>query len=115
VVDVLRNALRPFAERTQIAFVYGSMASSEERSTSDVDLMVIGSVRLAELAASLGRLEPQLGRSINPTIYTPTEFAKKLKTGNNFLKTVAAGKKLFIFGKQDDLADIVGERARQAP
>ena len=115
LVDVLRNALKAFAPRIRIAFVYGSMASSEERSSSDVDLMIIGSVRLAEAAAALRGLEAQLGRSINPTVYTPTEFAKKLETGNNFLKTVAAGKKLLIFGKEDDLADIVGERADQAP
>jgi predicted nucleotidyltransferase len=98
-----------------IAFVYGSMASSEERSSSDVDLMIIGSLRLADVAAALRELEPQVGRSINPTVYSPTEFAKKLKTSNNFLKTVLAGKELFIFGNEDDLGDVGNERARQAP
>lgn len=70
LVDVLRNALKPFASRIRIAFVYGSMASSEERSTSDVDLMIISSFRLAEASAPLRGLEAQLGRSINPTVYT---------------------------------------------
>jgi len=115
LVDILRKALQPFAPRMPIAFVYGSIASSEERSSSDVDLMIIGSVRLADVAAALRELEPQVGRSINPTVYSPTEFAKKLKTGNNFLKTVIAGKKLFIFGNGDDLGDVGSERARQAP
>jgi DNA-binding transcriptional ArsR family regulator len=115
LVDILRNALKPFAPRMPIAFVYGSMASSEERSSSDVDLMIIGSLRLADVAAALRELEPQVGRSINPTVYSPTEFAKKLKTSNNFLKTVLAGKELFIFGNEDDLGDVGNERARQAP
>jgi predicted nucleotidyltransferase len=115
LVDVLKNALKPFAPRIRIAFVYGSLASSEERSTSDVDLMIIGTLRLAEVAAALRGLEPQIGRNVNPTVYSATEFAKKLKTGHNFLNTVLAGKKLFIFGNEDDLADTVGERADQAP
>jgi len=35
------------------AFVYGSVARGEERAGSDVDLMVIGGVGLAELVPSL--------------------------------------------------------------
>ena len=115
LVDVLKDALAPLRPKIQMAFVYGSMASSEERSTSDVDLMIIGSARLAEVASLVRKLEPQLSRSVNPTVYSPTEFAKKLKAGNNFLKNVASGKKLFILGTESDLANALSERARKAP
>ena len=40
--DVIRHALGPFAGSIRWAFVYGSVARSEERSSSDVDLMVMG-------------------------------------------------------------------------
>src|SRR3984957_3535623 len=90
------------------------MASSEDRSTGDVDLMIIGSAGLAEIAAALRSVEPRLGRSVNPAVYTPVEFARKLKSGANFLKNVRAGKKLFIIGSEDDLASTLGERAHQA-
>src|SRR5437667_107535 len=37
LVDVLRQALRPLASKIRAAFIYGSVAASEERSSSDVD------------------------------------------------------------------------------
>src|SRR6266404_7345724 len=42
LVDVLREALDAVADRIACAFVFGSIARREERSESDVDLMVIG-------------------------------------------------------------------------
>jgi predicted nucleotidyltransferase len=113
LVDVLKDALKPLRAAIQIAFVYGSIASSEEQSASDIDLMIIGSARLAEVAPILRKLESRLGRSINPTVYAPAEFAKKLRAGNSFLKNVATGKKLFIFGTENDLAELTGERTHQ--
>jgi predicted nucleotidyltransferase len=97
LVDVLEDALKPLRSAIRMAFVYGSIASSLERSASDVDLMIIGSVRLADVAPILRKLEPRLGRSVNPTVYAPPEFAKKVKAGHNFLKNVAGEKKTIHF------------------
>src|SRR5262249_30196848 len=44
LVDVLREALKPLETKIALAFVYGSIAKGEERTESDIDLMVIGSV-----------------------------------------------------------------------
>ena len=41
IVDVLREILEPLRDRITVAFVYGSVAASSERSTSDIDFMVI--------------------------------------------------------------------------
>src|SRR5205807_417725 len=41
LIDVLRDALVPFTKSIRMAFVYGSIARSEERSSSDVDVMVV--------------------------------------------------------------------------
>ena len=115
VVDVLREALQPAQAAIDIAFVYGSMATAEERATSDVDLMLIGSVRPADVAASLKSAERQLGRSVNATVYAPGEFGGKLQQGHHFLKNVMAGPKLFIYGSDSELEHLVSERAREAP
>ena len=48
LIPTLRVALRPFANKIVCAFVYGSIARREEDATSDVDLMVIGSLGLAD-------------------------------------------------------------------
>jgi uncharacterized protein len=104
VVDTLREALSRFATRLDWAFVYGSMARAEELASSDVDLMLVGQVGLAELTPALRRAEEWLGRAVNPTLYTREEFATKLQAGHHFLKTVLDAEKLFILGELHDLA-----------
>jgi len=42
LVEILRKALEPLHDQIHVAFVYGSIAASAERSISDIDLMVIG-------------------------------------------------------------------------
>jgi DNA-binding transcriptional ArsR family regulator len=104
VVDTLREVLSPFAKRIDWAFVYGSMARAEELASSDVDLMIIGDVGLADLTPALRRAEGRLGRAVNPTLYTREEFATKLHAGHHFLRTVLDGEKLFILGEPHELA-----------
>lgn len=104
VVDVLRQALKSFTKRIDWAFVYGSMARATEVASSDVDLMIIGEVGLADLTPALRRAEARLGRPVNPTLYTPEEFATKLQAGHHFLKAVLDGEKLSVLGDPHDLA-----------
>jgi uncharacterized protein len=100
---ILRSALAPLAKKIAFAFVYGSMARGDENAGSDVDLMVIGDVSLDELLAQLTSAERDLGRSINPTVFSLKEFKSKMRDGNHFLKSVTRGKKVFIVGDEDEL------------
>lgn len=102
--DILAKTLRPFKDRITVAFVYGSLARHEEHAASDIDLMVIGQVGLAELAPALKDAERTLLRPINPSIYSPEEIAEKLAMGHHFLRTVMSKEKLFVLGGKDDLA-----------
>jgi len=107
LVDVLREVLEPFADRIDWAFVYGSIARSEELASSDVDLMIIGRVGLADIASALRQAERHLNRPVNPTVYSREEFASKLAAGHAFLHTVLDGAKLFILGDSHELAATV--------
>ena len=102
--DVLAECLEPFRDRINVAFVYGSFARQEERPTSDIDLMVIGHVGLADLALALRDAEEKLLRPVNPSVYTPEEIAEKLFSRHHFLETVMSKDKLFVLGGKDDLA-----------
>ena len=106
VVDVLRESLHALRDRIDIAFVYGSVATSSERSTSDIDLMVIGATPLSDVAPVLRKTEEKLSRAINPTVYRPVEFRKRVQEGAHFLKTVLRQEKLFVIGTQGDLAKL---------
>jgi hypothetical protein len=51
----------------------------------------------------LASAERDLGRSINPTVYSPKEFKAKLQEGNHFLKSVMRGEKVLLIGDENDL------------
>jgi predicted nucleotidyltransferase len=103
LVDVLADALKPLAAKLRVVFVYGSIADGSERSESDIDLMVIGTASPAELAVALRDAREILGREINPTLYTPTEFDKKRKAKDHFLTRVVGKPKLFVLGSRNEL------------
>jgi predicted nucleotidyltransferase len=110
LVDVLRAALAPLAASIDWAFVYGPVARGDENVASDIDVMVIGSVGLADLAPVLRRAEQELGRPVNPSVYTRGEFTKKIRAGHHFLTTVWNEKKLPIQGNLDELASVIGHQ-----
>lgn len=86
------------------AFVFGSLAAGPGRAASDVDLMVIGTVGLREIAPRLRPATDSIGREINPVVMSPASFSSKLKKGDAFLRNVMAAEKLFIVGGADELA-----------
>ena len=115
LVDVLRDALRPLRNRINFAVVHGSIASGDARPDSDVDIMVVGEVGPAQISKAFHGLEVKLGRSINPAIYTPLEFRKKIQEENDFVRTVLASKLLPVQGTLDDLERIAQESEGKAP
>lgn len=108
LVDVLADALMPVASTVAAAFVYGSMASGDQQSDSDVDLMVVGTVKPVDLALPLRRARDLLGREINPTTYTPAEFNEKRAAKDHFLTRVLSEPKLFILGNENELGKAAG-------
>jgi DNA-binding transcriptional ArsR family regulator len=103
IVDVINSPLKRFSGKIEIAFVYGSVARTEELSTSDVDLMIVGDVGLADLAPGLRRAEKALSREINPTIYSSEEFLQRRKEGDSFIDTVLSDSKIFLKGNDSEL------------
>jgi predicted nucleotidyltransferase len=114
LLPTLRQALKPFAGRIGCAFVYGSVARSGEHALSDVDLLVIGAVGLADLAPALRKVEERLGREVNVTSYSAQEFGKKVAAKDHFLSDVLRGPKEFLKGNERDLEETIGRPRRAA-
>lgn len=106
IVDALKQALEPLRREIDIAFIYGSIASSSERSSSDIDLLTIGSAPLSRVAPLLRDLERKMGRSINPSVYAQEEFRKRVRRENHFLTSLLREQPLFIMGGPDELAKL---------
>ena len=89
ITGVLQAALAPLLPQLEQAFIYGSVAKSEEHAGSDVDVMLVGSeLSYSEIMQLLDPVEAQLQRRVNPTLYSPAEFAERLAEGQNFLTKV---------------------------
>ncbi|WP_426078433.1 nucleotidyltransferase domain-containing protein [Janthinobacterium sp. PSPC3-1] len=109
VADVLRVALQAHWPQIELAFVYGSMAKGNEQAHSDIDLMVIGEqISNAALLDALQPLQQQLGRIVNPTLYTPAEFIQRVRDGKSFIVRVLEQPKIFVKGREDELIRLTG-------
>ena len=101
LADVLKSALRD--QRIHIAFVFGSIASGEEKAGSDVDLMVIGNLGLRDLSRLLSGVVDKVGREINPHVLHDNEFRRRIQASEHFVFTIMREPKLFIIGSKDEL------------
>src|SRR5262249_4787471 len=110
VADVLRAALAGLADRTAGAFLYGSLAKGADKASSDGDLMVVGEVTVAEGGGARGPAQERVGREINPAVYPPAEWRRKLAQGHHFLTAVLKEPKIFLLGGADELARLAEER-----
>ena len=104
---VLRESLAPLTEKITVAFLYGSLAASRETSASDVDVMVIGDVSFGDVVQALRPAHEAMAREVNPTVYPPAEFCRKLDEGHHFVGTVLHGPKVFLVGSENDLRRLV--------
>lgn len=92
----------------EIAFIFGSTAAGTLGSTSDVDLLILGSAGLRKITPALRGIAHSLGREINPLCLTPAEWIARIHAGDVFVSRVAAEPKIWLKGDPDALAAMGG-------
>lgn len=104
LAEIIQAALTPYRQQIQLAFIYGSIAKQEDTASSDIDLMLISKkLTYTEIFQLLENAEIKLGRKINPTFYSPVEWLKKYKEGNNFIAQILKQPKIFLIGTENEL------------
>jgi len=89
VTGQLKLALASLLPELERAFIFGSIAKGEDHAASDVDVMLVGhDLSYGEIMQMLEPVEEVLQRTVNPTLYSPDEFAERLASGQNFLSKV---------------------------
>ncbi len=102
VAGALQQGLAPLLPQLEQAFIYGSIAKGEEHAGSDVDVMLVGeNLSYSQIIGLLAPVEAQLQRKVNPTIYTPAEFAGRLAQGQSFLNKVMAQTRIDLLSKPE--------------
>lgn len=81
------------------SFFCGSVVEQSDSVQSRVDLLVVSDhLTLEDLYSHLSAVERQVGRHINPILYTASEFRKRRTSGNAVLKCVFEGPTSLLVG-----------------
>ena len=100
IVEKLKDVLGKIKE-VECAFIFGSLAKGEEKSHSDIDLIIIGDVGQRVLSSKFKEVTEQTEREINPHIYSMKSWKGKLKKKDHFIKTILNDKKIFLIGDKN--------------
>ncbi len=105
MVEPIRRALAPLAERIALALLYGSVAKGTDTANSDIDLLVVADgLLLDELYSTLAPVEASLARKISPMLYTRRDFAERRTEEHFFVTDVLENDHLVLMGSMDDAA-----------
>ena len=104
LADVLRAALAPLEDQVAAAFVYGSVARQQDTAASDVDVLIVSdALGYAEVFGALESAAQTLGRTINPTLYTHAELARRRAQDNAFVTRVLDQPRIWLMGDEEVL------------
>lgn len=113
VADVLREALDKNSERILLSWAIDpmAMAKGKEHINSVVDVCVIGCLSLPEVVKALHPAQAMSQREINPVVYSPAGFRRKFSSGDEYLRKIVDGEKLFLNGNEHGLRKLIGHVA----
>ena len=99
---VLKRVLEPVGKEIELALIFGSFASGDYDNTSDVDLFVVSEISGVRLSELLGPAQNEIGRAINVSQFSGSEYRRRKKAKDHFLTRVLEGPTLTIIGRIDD-------------
>lgn len=102
IVDPLKKALAPLADRIRAAFVYGSVAKGTDTAQSDVDLLVVSDeLHYPDLYEALQPAEAALARAVNPTVITLESLRQQREQAESFVARLLEQPRLTVLGSND--------------
>jgi predicted nucleotidyltransferase len=107
--EILTTALTPL--QPALALIFGSVASGTETASSDVDVLIIADVGFADVVAATYPAQAELGREINPVVYSVQEFRRRVQEQDAFIQDMVSKPKIFLIGTENDLSQLAGHSA----
>lgn len=98
---ILRNRIK--IGKIKYAMFSGKFTRRMEKRPTDVDLIIVGTIVLPELAILIRDEEKRLGREINYTVMTEEEFSFRKKKRDPFILSVLSGSRVMLFGDEESM------------
>ena len=107
--EILTTALTPL--QPALALIFGSVASGTETANSDVDVLIIADLGFADVVVATYPAQAELGREINPVVYSAQEFKRRVQEQDAFVQGLLSKPKIFLIGTENDLSQLAGHSA----
>ena len=80
------------------------MAKQQDTAQSDIDVLIVSStLGYADVFGALENAATQLGRKVNPTLYSPSDITKRIAQDNAFVTRVLQQPKIWLIGSEATL------------
>jgi predicted nucleotidyltransferase len=97
--------------KIRFALIFGSFAKGTETPTSDLDILVIGSINEDDILRSISKTERRIGREINFILWTDKEFLQKVRENITLIREISKGPIIMILGDKDELKRSIKQRS----
>lgn len=89
--------------KIKYAFVSGRFARKMEKKPEEVDLLVVGTVVLPELALIVRSEESRLSTEVNYTVMTDEEFDFRKRRHDPFIQSILSGSRIMLIGDEEQM------------
>lgn len=99
--DILKNRVK--LGKIKYAMFSGRFARRIKKSDDQVDLLIVGTVVLPELALLVRNEEKKINSEINYTVMTEEEFSFRKKKRDPFVLSILNGSRVMIIGDEESM------------
>jgi hypothetical protein len=99
--EIIKNRVK--LGKIKYAMLSGQFVRGIKKSNEDVELMIVGSVVLPEIALLVRNEEARLKREINYTVMTDEEFDFRKKRNDPFIKKILSGSRVMLLGDEESM------------
>ncbi len=89
--------------KIKYAALSGKFVRRLEKTPEDVDMLIVGTIVLPELALLVRDEEKRLNQEINYTVMTEEEFDFRKKRRDSFILSILLGSKVMILGDEESM------------
>jgi polymorphic toxin system nucleotidyltransferase-like protein len=112
LAEQLRGSLRD--QPVELAFIFGSFASSTDDRSSDIDVFVLGEVDWERVRSLTGDALDRFGRELRPIVWSDADLRRAGRARSPFLSTLRAAPKIWVIGDDDEFERRLGEVGSKA-
>ena len=99
--EILKNRVK--LGKIKFAMFSGKFARGIRKEPDEVDLLIVGTVVLPELALLIRDEEKRLNREINYTVMTEEEFSFRRQKRDPFIVSILSGSRVMLLGDEEDM------------